>query len=169
MIPETIPDLDLAIRESLTEFVAAVFESGWRGRECEAISLYVLGHLLRQIAPGRSLYDPRQIGIEVAVPQLARDHSKPQVCKDLVIWPKPEMVCWDGIGNPVHNPLAVLEWKVNHTAVSSSDEVWLAAFSSTRPGFVGYAMCLDLEARVFRFACTRVHCGACEPGWLFFQ
>lgn len=59
-------------------------------REREAESLFVFGHLLREVDPGGFLRDPAQIGIEFPVPQLvagatgaitSRSSCKRQVCK----------------------------------------------------------------------------------------
>lgn len=101
--------LDRVLRGFLHRFTDEIFKRGWRGREREAISLYAFGYLARN----RSglLRHPGQIGIEVAIPQLPGRSRKRQVCKDLVIWPRPMMTCWDKAGAPVVHPLAVVQWK----------------------------------------------------------
>lgn len=122
----SVSELDTIVEKSLRSFYRAIC-SEWCGRENEAVSLYAFGHLAKEVRkhPGRLLYDPTQIGIEVAVRQLRRKKFKGQVRtvrKDLVIWPTPGMTLWKA--NALHNgvrvmevhnePLAVMEWKVNH-------------------------------------------------------
>ena len=75
--------IDAIVRESLTEFFGFICSRSWRGREREAISLYVTGYLIRRRARGSPLHDPTQIAIEGAVPQIG-ETGKKQVCKDLV-------------------------------------------------------------------------------------
>lgn len=82
-------ELEVIVRRALGEFFAAIVQGGWRGREREAVSLFAFEFL----APyaGRSvLGSAAQIGIECAVPQVTAKGKK-QVCKDLVIWPRPRM------------------------------------------------------------------------------
>lgn len=71
------------------------------------------GTLLPLVTPGTALFDARQIGIEVAVPQRRGDgvRRQPDVCKDLVIWPEPDSTCWNERGQAVRFPAAVVEWK----------------------------------------------------------
>lgn len=64
-------------------------------REREAINLYVFGHLIHKCKKNCILYNAKQIGIEVSVPQLntstlnqikqlgKSNEANPQVCKDL--------------------------------------------------------------------------------------
>ncbi|MCC6739319.1 MAG: hypothetical protein IT452_09750 [Planctomycetia bacterium] len=101
-------DLDQIVVSSLRSFLMEVVSNGWQGREREAVSLYAFGALLAATKP--MVVDPRQIGVEVAVPQIpARgDAAKLYVCKDLVIWPRPFDSAWSNAA-----PLAVMEWKVD--------------------------------------------------------
>lgn len=168
-----IEELDSVIRQSLSEFVSDIFQAGWLGREREAVSLYVLGYLIRYCKPNCFLRDPTQIGIEVAVPQLRGPNKKKQVCKDLVIWRQPRMTCWNSAWEPVEYPTAILEWKVYRAGqasrglgVSRYDIAWLGEFSVGLDDFVGYAVSLDLRSRKFRLLCTRVHDGQPNHRWL---
>lgn len=105
-----IAQIDEIVKLSLTT-LAEDIASGWTGRrEREVVSLFCFGHLLRHCRPGSFLSDPTQIGIEVAVLQIpsqtaltGKAGSKEQVCKDIVIWPKARMTCWDDAGRPTVN------------------------------------------------------------------
>jgi hypothetical protein len=167
-----LTDLDKVVRQSLTEFTEAVFNTQWLGREREAVSQFVFGHLIHHCKPGSFLWDPTQIGIEVAVPQLKGPNRKRQVTKDLVIWRAPGMTCWNTDWDPVQVPLAILEWKVFYNTqrgsakISTYDVDWLCKFSADLETFVGYAVTLDLLARRFRLTCTRVYKGHSTDKWL---
>jgi len=161
-----IEELDRVVRESVSRFVEDIFQNGWLGREREAISLYSFGYLQNYCKPGIFLRDPTQIGIEVAVPQLIQENRKKQVCKDLVIWSEPGMTCWDQNWQPVHHPVAILEWKVNSAKVSEKDVDWLREFSINLENFIGYALCLDLDNRNFRLKCARIQTGKVISDWL---
>lgn len=87
-------DIDAIIHQSLSGFVADIFASAWYGKEREAISLYVFGHLLHYCRANTILSDPRQLGIEVRVLKPNTLGAKAEVCKDLVIWPEPRQTCW---------------------------------------------------------------------------
>ena len=98
-------------------------------------------------------------------------NPKGRVNKDLVIWQQPAQTCWDDRWAVVHEPLAILEWKVFRTArqlpgFSAHDVRWLRAFSRGRSRFVGYAVWLDLERRGPRLAAGRIHQGTVDLDWL---
>ena len=159
-------ELDLIVRESLESLVDDVFDRPWFGKEREVVSLYAFGHLQRYCREGGVLNNPTQIVVEGRVPQIPGSNRKRQVCKDLVIWPKPGMTCWNEEWESVYYPTAIIEWKANVTVVSRYDVEWLSAFSQDLDDFVGYAVCLDLEQRRFKLSCTRVYRGEAEAGWL---
>src|SRR5256885_13281345 len=92
---------------------------------------------------GAVLEHASQIGIEVAVPQLRGAKRKRQVCKDLVIWPRPMMTCWNKDGAPVIHPLAVLQWKTGTAPVANDDFRWLSGYSRRNPGVAAYAVALN--------------------------
>jgi hypothetical protein len=129
--------LDDLIRDSLLEFGAFVERTQWRGREREAVSLFAFGFLSRKCEPGGPLFDPTQIGLDVAVPQLPGPDRELHVCKDLVIWPHPAGTCWDETGAATRKPLAILEWKARTDRMSNYDEAWLIGFSASSPEFRG--------------------------------
>ena len=164
-------DLDQIIRVSLSEFVARIFDHKWRGREREAIALYVLGFLQRQCRPQGILSDPTQIGVEVAVPGVRSVNPKGRVNKDLVIWPEPGMTLWNENWEPCNSPLAVLEWKVfrrihRNPGLSADDLRWLKDFTTSQAGSTGYAVSIDLAERSFRARVARVAAGVIDEEWV---
>lgn len=173
-----IADIDALMRSSLSSLIEDISAADWTGRrEREVVSLFAFGHLLRHCRPGAFLYDPAQIGIEVAVPQVpeqtslsGKSTSKGQVCKDVVLWPRPRMTCWDTTGEPTVRPASVVEWKHDEGDVSAYDVEWLAEFSAGVEDFVGYAVCTNRRsARDFRLSCTRIYQGQSQPRWQFIE
>lgn len=166
--------LELVIRSSLESLHLQVSQEGWTGRrEKEMVSYFCFGHLLDRCRPGSFLYDPRQIGIEVAVPQIAgqtvlsgKESQKPQVCKDIVFWPEPGRTCWDPNGRATVYPSSIIEWKHNVSAKSDYDKQWLIQFSQAAPGFVGYRVTTELKDGPFELCCDRVQDGEVQEGWL---
>ncbi len=167
-----LKQIDTIVRDSLTEFVADVFGSSWKGREREAVSLYAFGYLQRQIRKGGILRDPRQIGIEVTVPSKKSLNPKGRVCKDLVLWREPKMTCWNAGWEVINFPLVVMEWKVfrlpsSRPQISDRDVDWLRKYSAFCPSvFVGYTVSLDLLHRKFRISVTRIEGGSADDHWL---
>jgi len=164
--------IDTIVRDSLTEFVAHVFGSSWKGREREAVSLYAFGFLQKQIRKGGILRHPTQIGIEVTVPSKKSLNPKERVCKDLVLWRAPNMTCWNADWKVVNFPMMIMEWKVfrlrsSRPQISKRDADWLKKYSAFCPSvFVGYAVSLDLLQRRFRIAVTRTEGGSSDDHWL---
>ena len=141
-------------------FVRQVEEFSWAGRENEAVSLFAFGCLLRHMGPKHFLRDARQIGINVAVPQLRRPKRKRLVCKDLVLWPEPGMTCSGPSGARGMAPAAILEWK-RATAVaprlySEADLEWLGEFTREYRDTVGYAVTLGRHGEKPIVRCARV-------------
>ena len=108
-------ELESIIKTSLREFIKGINAEKWVGRENEAVNVFVFSYLLKKIKDGAILFNPGQIGIEVAVPQInfnkEKSKNKRQVRKDLVIWEKPFMTCFNKDKKPENYPIAVLEWK----------------------------------------------------------
>lgn len=173
-----LSEIDALARASLSSLLGDLFGPGWNGRrEREVVSLFCFGHLLSHCRPGTFLSDPTQIAIEVAVPQIAGQKSlsgsassKGQVCKDIVIWPRPRMTCWDDSGRPTIRPSCVFEWKHDAGGVAPYDVQWLTEFSRLAEDFVGYAVCTNQKRpRSFRLSCTRVYKGKSEPRWVYVE
>lgn len=168
-------EIDGIIDQALRSFVDYIIATGWYGREREAVSLFAFSHLMKFCKPGTALSEPGQIGIEVAVPQLDREtatrisgrqNCKPQVCKDLVIWPEANMTCWDETGKPTVLPAAILEWKYNEKHPSTADHSWLAAYTTKYPDVLGYSIWVpDTEA--FSLVCSRFCNGTGQLQWCY--
>ena len=164
----------IIVRESLIAFASELRSRSWTGRrEREAISLYAFGHLLKQVRPGTFLHDPAQIGIEIPVPQIAtldqtnnRIVKKAQVCKDLVIWPRPGMTCWDQSGNPTFSPAAILEWKFGVESIDKYDLDWLTEFSIEHTDFIGFAISANRPGKSFLMKVAKVYNGTADRNWL---
>lgn len=81
-------NLEQILREAFDSFAREHQDAVPRCRERELVSRFAFGHLVPRCRPGTALFHPRQLGIEVAVPQRSGDgvRRQPDVCKDLVIW-----------------------------------------------------------------------------------
>lgn len=138
----------------------------------------MFSYLLKEIKPNLLLYAPAQIGIEVAVPQVSDftdgARHKAVVRKDLVIWHKPEITCWDGNKQIANYPLAIIEWKLHgfrkprkgQFKNSSVDLLWLQKFSKDREDFIGYAVSIDITDQKYKMVVTKVTRGNKEAEWL---
>jgi hypothetical protein len=166
-----LAELDNVIRAALTEFANGLFRGSWRGREREAVSVFVLGHLAPRVSPLGPIRHATQLAIEAAVPGVEGLNQKGRVNKDLVVWPEARMTLWDKDWNPVNVPVAVLEWKVfraihKHPALSRQDLAWLTGFTRNFAGCVGYAVAIDLLQRHFRMRVARAESGVIQEDWL---
>ena len=70
--------LDPIVSMSLMSFGRAVSANGWAGREREAISYFVMGHLLPLCAANTAFFDPTQVGIECPFVVLWLVHASPR-------------------------------------------------------------------------------------------
>jgi hypothetical protein len=161
-------NLDSLIRESLLAFATFIVRENWNGREREAVSLYAFGFLVPRCRTDGPLSDPTQIGLDVAVRQIAGANRKAQVCKDLVVWPEPAGTCWDDAGNPTRDPLAILEWKGRAAEPSEYDQNWLREFSKTSPGLFGYAVSIDPRGQSTTLRVSQMRGGLVTRDWLRF-
>ncbi len=165
-------DIDLLINRLLRDFYDFILTAGWRGREREAVSLFSFNHLVPACEPGTVLYHPSQIGIEVSVPQVT-ELGKPQVAKDLVIWPEPHMTAWDDQRQPTRSPAVVAEWKCAGYPTPASgqgnrerDLKWLQLWTRVSEG-VGYSIGLQFDrSGTTSLAADRVFRGEVAPDWL---
>jgi hypothetical protein len=171
-----IGDLDTVVRQSLESIAAELSSGTWKGRrEREIVSLFCFGHLLSKCRPGSILHDPTQICVETPVPQIAgpgqrkpsgKRAAKEVVCKDIVIWPRPRMVCWDDTGKGTVRPLSVIQWKHDQGGVSKNDTSWLQEFSQRHGDFAGFAIATNGRAESFALSCTRVFLGQLVQPWM---
>lgn len=173
--------LENIIRKALLSMHQHLSYATWFGREREVISLFVFSHLLPRAMEEPSLLDYAQIGIEVTVPQIPKDghrRSRPDVCKDLVIWPSPGMTCWKSARDNILFPSVIMEWKTrNNTEPRSSlidlerqhqqNVIWLAEFALRAPQtFEGYAVSLDLLPKPPVLRVVRITPSSQEEQWL---
>jgi hypothetical protein len=171
-----VAELDEVVRSGLVAFAGDIRTSQWSGRrEREAVSYFAFRHLVPLCVEETVLFDPAQIAVEVAVPQISgdaamklsgRSSAKKQVCKDLVLWPAPGMTCWDSSGRPAQHPMAILEWKFGGKTVDKDDIAWLSEYSSGRSGFVGSAVQVVRQPSDHVILVARVHLGAVQAEWL---
>lgn len=167
-----MPLLDDAVRSALETFAEDALDGSWSGqREREAVSLFAFGALVDQVGPQGFLNDPRQIGLEVPIPQVTvgdenSTNKKDQVCKDVIIWPEPRMTCWDERQQPTIPPVAVVEWKFNRASIYGDDVDWLEAFTEQYPDCVGYAVSGNQPSSRFTLSCTRVSASGIQPKWV---
>lgn len=127
------------IEPALHEMDAFLRSSDWRGRENEAVNLFAHRFLAARVSETGPLRSLRQVGIEVAVPQVVGG-KKRYVRKDLVIWPEEDMTAWAGEGIPA----VVIEWKRGGPERCAADVAWLRAFCCRYPGVIGYSACAML-------------------------
>ena len=137
-------EIEGILRRSLTAFVHHVRDTGWWGKEREAVNYYALGFLLKECLPGSVLFDPAQLAIESRVGQIEKPKGKNEVCKDLAIWPGPGQGCWDAHRKSSRYPLVIMEWKVNTERIFAYDRDWLLAFSTDKPDFTGVCLSMNM-------------------------
>lgn len=125
---------DKLIQKALIELDGYLKKSKWCGRENEVVNLFAHSFLSKYIPVA-------QIGIEVAVKQLKSIGSKKLVRKDLVIWNAPNYTVWNKNGDAVNNPIAIIEWKVNHVSKCKNDIEWLKQYTKAFPDVLGYSVC----------------------------
>ena len=150
-------------------------------REREYVSIFVFAHLAPTVRPGAPIFDLAQIGIEVAVPQrpaATNLRRHPDVCKDIVLWPKPGMTCWDAQGIPARYPAAVLEWKTlnlqdppaikarKRTKDRDADRDWLVWLTVAAPDALGFSILVDSTSNTPTVDVEKVANGILTPGWL---
>jgi hypothetical protein len=161
------PDsLDAVLEAAFVSFADQLRDSAWYGKEREAISVFVMSHLVPRCRPGTVLHDAGQIGIEVRVPQLPGPGRKAAVCKDLVIWPKAGMTCWDQARRPTQASLAVLEWKCSKRSFSTYDLDWLVEFTRANPTCTGFVVCFNRPPASPVIRIARVVSGDVHLDWL---
>lgn len=127
------------IEGALLELGRFLMDSEWYGRENELVNLFAHSFLAGSAGPQGPVL-PAQIGIEVAVKQLARPGGKDLVRKDLVVWNAPKETAWSR-GVVANTPAAIVEFKVNDRKKCGPDLEWLSAYTTLYPTVVGYSVC----------------------------
>jgi len=170
--------LDEIVGNALRSLIDDLSVPSWHGREREIVSLFVLGHLVPLCRRGSALFEPTQIGIEVAVPQYVESRrTNPDVCKDVVIWPRPKMTVWNANRGKTEYPLCVIEWKSVNRQDSTTQKTrkrseyendieWLRRTAELSPGFTGYAVLVVQGPGSPTLECARTFSGAVERMWL---
>lgn len=115
--------------------------SDWHGRENELVNLFAHRFLAEHVSHQGPLYSMRQVGIEVAVPQVTGSR-KEFVRKDLVIWPKEDMTAWPSGSIPS----VIIEWKRENRRKWDADVVWLKLFRARFPETLCYVACGILKS-----------------------
>lgn len=167
-----VNEIESVISVSHKEFSNYVREHSWHGREREAVSLYALGFLQNQVGKADWLTDPMQISVEGAVRQRPGNRQKKHVNKDLLLWKKPAMTCWDSTWEAVHVPLAVLEWKVHRrssskqVSFSDHDLDWLSWYTSSNAGRIGFAISLTILEAGSTLRAAKIMGGDIDENWL---
>ncbi len=166
-----IKHTDVLVRETLASFVEDVFDCMWRGREHEAISRYVFGHVVSQVGHSPILKKATQICIQGTVPGVPGKNPKGRVNKDLQIWPAEAQTTWNRAWKPEYVPICIQEWKVFRPNTrgpkeSQYDVDWLCAFTRIHTTCIGYAVTLDLAGRGLQLSVTRVFSGNAKQEWL---
>ena len=168
-----VTTLDTQLHAAFELFAEELAARNPYARERELVSLFAFGPLLSVCRADHPLFDPRQIGVEVAVPPSG---TKPQTNKDLVIWPDPWQTLWNEAGEHAHQPLAILEWKggmaASARALSPSDRkdisTYLSAQSTPPRETEGYFVHVTGGPRAWRVSVTRYAKGHAYPGWFEF-
>ena len=157
--------LDKQIQTALGAFFRDL-PNPWFGKERDAVSRFVFGHLINECRRGSPLHTPSQVGIEIPVGRPAGlNRDKKGSWKDVVIWPRPGMTAFDENLQHTYVPAAVIEWKVLLKRGRGSrriqqeierDHEWLAAFTAQNPKSVGYSVLLkmldEISLEVMRFS-----------------
>jgi len=126
-----------SIESALKALDTFLKNSSRQGRENEIVNLFAHTFLSKYV-------DISQIGIEVAVQQLP-DQWKQLVRKDLVVRWKPNQTVWNQKWNPVNNPIAIIERKVNDITKCEGDIEWLKSFVKIYPTVVCYSVCAFIK------------------------
>jgi hypothetical protein len=143
-----VASLEDLLRTAFEDFYESLSrtEKGWFAKERDCVNRFVMGHLVPRCSPGAPIEHPAQIGMEIAVKMPDGRGSRPASPKDIVIWDSPFGTCWTPEMEPLHAPLAVLEWKSQHptgpSQNTSNDEAWLRDFCEQNPASDGYSVSL---------------------------
>ena len=133
--------MDEIIQTAINELNNFLKETNWYGRENEVVNLFAHTFLTKHIGREESFTSMYQIGIEVAVKQITSQDGKKLVRKDLVIWKKKNQTVWNDNREPINDPIAILEWKVNSLSKCDVDIEWLKKFTTLHSDITGYSIC----------------------------
>jgi hypothetical protein len=145
--------LQQELRRMLLEFVAEIEAAKWQGKERELVSHFAFSKLVKNIGCCPALSDPAQIAIEVRVKQV-KGRAKENVCKDMMIWPKPGLTFMQEGAVP----LCIIEWKHRLKEPFAYDVEWLQDYTRAHPECFGIALTVETESRY------RMHASLVEQG-----
>lgn len=165
--------VELIIKRALVQFHQDMVQRKWKGREREAVSHFVTGHLINCVSKDSIFKDLSQAVIEGAVKQWDKVGKK-QVNKDLLIWPDSGMTTWNSVWEPEHVPLAILEWKVyrqknRFKAFHQHDVEWLEWWTTENTGTLGVLVALDISTAKPELYAGLVKGGLCDKDWLLLK
>ncbi|MGZ5244629.1 MAG: hypothetical protein ACXWEY_10890 [Bacteroidia bacterium] len=157
------------LKELLIEFFEEIKAENWFGKEREMVSRFAFSKLVKNVGCCDEFFDSAQIGIEVRVEQNPADDinlkQKNEVCKDLIIWQKPNQTFWS---NP-NIPLCIMQWKHNFHVPYMQDILWLKQFTQINPSCFGIALNIDLDnerKRQLQLNATLIQSGSVTENWI---
>lgn len=154
--------LEELLEQALTEFFREISQEKWPAKERELVSRFAFSVLVRKTGINPAFFDPGQLGIEVRVKQVPGENRKEHVCKDLLIWKRPNSSAW----TEFNVPLVILEWKHNHKRPSLYDIKWLEDYSRINPECIGIALNIDTKSK-FKLSASLIKKGeVIERNWL---
>lgn len=127
------------LKRMLTEFIKEIEDEKWFGKERELVSRFTFSKLVKNVGCCPELQDSRQLGIEVRVEQVME--GKKEVCKDMVIWKKPNQTAW----SEDNVPYCIIEWKHRNKKPYQYDIDWLKEYTKKHPDCFGVALNVENE------------------------
>jgi hypothetical protein len=144
--------IDLYITKALVEFGAWLRDDPqgreWIAKEWDTTAMFADVFLRAGVGPDSAIRHQSQIRTESQVgAETLRGWRG--VRKDVVIWPRPFMSCWDSNWKATQTPRVVLEfkqWRHHRKAelFDSFDSKWIAAWTEANPGTLGYVVTVVL-------------------------
>jgi hypothetical protein len=132
-------DIREELRRMFLEFIEEIEKEKWFGKERELVSRFTFSKLVKNVGCCSELYDTRQFGIEVRVEQVVE--GKKEVCKDMVIWKKPNQNVW----SEDNVPICIIEWKHRNKIPYQYDIDWLKEYTKKYPNCFGIALNVENE------------------------
>tara|TARA_R110001583_G_scaffold175656_1_gene330298 strand:+ start:649 stop:1122 length:474 start_codon:yes stop_codon:yes gene_type:complete len=123
----------------LSEFFWEINREKWPGKERELVSRFAFSKLVKNVSTCPEFYDSAQIGLEVWVKQNKGINRKEFVCKDFIIWGKPNSNAW----TEENIPIVIMEWKHNNSIPSEYDINWLKDYTLQNKSCIGIAINID--------------------------
>lgn len=144
--------IDRFIEDALVEFNDWFIESDWIGKERDAVNLFTMGFLAKNVQPGAAIHDLRQIRIESPIVQLPDHRERQTGGKDLTIWRDPLQTTWSPEYKAINAPWVIMEWKFQRggqkpDGFDEYDTMWVSEFTKLNDDSIGYLVqlydCID--------------------------